>query len=218
MEQRPDPLAESGLQFFGKISASISHEINNALAILNENAGLLEDFCFMAEKGKEIPPERLKKVASSQIKQIRRANEIVKRMNRFSHSVDEPVSRTDLGELMGLVLALSNRFIANKNIAVEHTPPDPPVTVTTNPFFMENILFNCLDKALETAGAEKRLSIRITAGTTSPQVIFSGLADFGEDPFPGDRETRLMALLQVDIQVDPAGGTLTVGFGNHQSQ
>jgi hypothetical protein len=36
-------LGETGLQFFGKMSASISHEIKNVMAIINENAGLLED-------------------------------------------------------------------------------------------------------------------------------------------------------------------------------
>lgn len=212
MEQRPDPLAESGLQFFGKISASISHEINNALAILNENAGLLEDLCFMAEKGKEIPPERLKKVAGGQLKQVRRANDIVKKMNRFAHSVDEPVRQTDLGEMMGLIVNLSNRFIANKNIAVDYGPPETPVTATTNPFFMENLLFNCLDHALETAGPGKAMSIEVKTGGAGPAVVFSGLEglDAAGGGFPGDAESRLMALLKTDVRVDPAGGTLTV--------
>ena len=32
-----------GLRFFGKVNASISHEIRNALAVINENAGLIKD-------------------------------------------------------------------------------------------------------------------------------------------------------------------------------
>lgn len=51
----------SGIQFFGKMSASISHEIKNVLAVINENAGLLEDICFMADRGKPIDTPRLKK-------------------------------------------------------------------------------------------------------------------------------------------------------------
>ena len=34
---------DGGLFFFGKMSASISHELKNVLAIINENAGLAED-------------------------------------------------------------------------------------------------------------------------------------------------------------------------------
>ena len=43
MQAHYDSIGGSGLQFFGKVSASISHELKNVLAIINENAGLLED-------------------------------------------------------------------------------------------------------------------------------------------------------------------------------
>jgi hypothetical protein len=42
------------------MTASISHEIKNVMAIINESAGLLEDYSLMAEKGMPIDPERLK--------------------------------------------------------------------------------------------------------------------------------------------------------------
>ena len=83
-------ISETGLQFFGKMSASISHEMKNVMAIINENAGLLEDLTVMAEKGMPIDPERLKTQASRIMKQIRRGDDIIKGMNRFAHSVDEP--------------------------------------------------------------------------------------------------------------------------------
>ena len=37
MEIQWDIIGGEGLQFFGKMSASISHEIKNVLAIINEN-------------------------------------------------------------------------------------------------------------------------------------------------------------------------------------
>jgi hypothetical protein len=43
MIDETDSLGRQGLQFFGKISASVSHEIKNVLAVIGENAGLLED-------------------------------------------------------------------------------------------------------------------------------------------------------------------------------
>lgn len=221
MPQRPDSLTESGLQFFGKISASISHEINNALAILNENAGLLEDLCFMADKGKPVDPERLKKVAGSQLKQVRRANDIVKKMNKFAHSVDEPVRRTDIGELMGLLMALAHRFIANKNVVVDFAPPVSPVMALTNPFFLENLLFNCLIHALDSAGAGKSISVAVTNGMSGPTVMFSGLeALAGNDgsAFPGDQEARLMALLKADVHAAPSKGTISVTFSGRPAQ
>ena len=62
MGVQPDIIAETGLQFFGRISASISHELKNVLAIINENAGLLEDLTSMADRGKPIDSARLKAI------------------------------------------------------------------------------------------------------------------------------------------------------------
>ena len=88
MSSKSDIISETGLQFFGKVSASISHEIKNVLAIMNENAGLLEDYTRMLENGKPINTERFKTLAGKVLKQIQRADGIVKRLNRFAHSVE----------------------------------------------------------------------------------------------------------------------------------
>ena len=106
MGVKPDILTETGLQFFGRISASISHEIKNVLAIINENAGLLEDLTFMANKGKPIDPDRLKRMAATVQKQIGRGDEILKNMNRFAHSIDETVAEVDLNQTIELIIAL----------------------------------------------------------------------------------------------------------------
>ena len=49
MGAKLETAAETGLQFFGKMTASISHEIKNVLAIINENAGLLEDLALLSD-------------------------------------------------------------------------------------------------------------------------------------------------------------------------
>ncbi|MCP3901564.1 MAG: sensor histidine kinase, partial [Desulfobacteraceae bacterium] len=46
MDNRDDKAA-----FFGKITASITHEIQNVLAIIKENAGLMEDFLLINQSG-----------------------------------------------------------------------------------------------------------------------------------------------------------------------
>ena len=63
-------VGKGGFQFFGKISASISHDIKNVLAVLNENAGLLEDLVLMAEKGASFNHERVKSLANSMRKVV----------------------------------------------------------------------------------------------------------------------------------------------------
>ena len=45
------------LLFFGRIGASVSHELKNVLAVMNEQAGLLGDLACMAARGMPLDPE-----------------------------------------------------------------------------------------------------------------------------------------------------------------
>ena len=74
---------------FAKISAAISHEIKNTLSIINENAGLLEDYAQMVEhSGGGVAVERVRAVTQTIAKQVDRSNTIMKNLNRFAHSAD----------------------------------------------------------------------------------------------------------------------------------
>ena len=95
MGQEIENTTAAGLQFFGQISASISHELKNVLGIINENAGLLEDLTFMADRGVPLDPVRLKAMAESVKKQVGRANAIIGNMNRFAHSADRSYCTVD---------------------------------------------------------------------------------------------------------------------------
>jgi len=54
---------------FAKISAAISHEIKNTLSIINENAGLLEDYAQMAEQTGGLPLDRVLSITQTIAKQ-----------------------------------------------------------------------------------------------------------------------------------------------------
>ncbi len=138
-------VCESALQFFGTMTASISHEINNVLAIINENAGLLTDFVLMADKGMPMDPERLKNLAEKINVQIQRADHIVSNMNKFAHSVDQSTKRIDLNELLELMVILSKRFAAMRGVTLEVTKQNNPVLITTHVLLLQNLLWLCLD-------------------------------------------------------------------------
>ena len=149
-----DIIGKEGLQFFGKMSASISHEIKNVLAIINENAGLLEDFTLMAEKGRPIDMERFKTVAGKIRGQVGRADGIVKNLSRFAHSSDDFTGEIDLNELLGFVMSLSNRFATMVDVSFEHMEADRPVLLNTTPFILQNLLWLCLNFAMEVVDGE----------------------------------------------------------------
>jgi signal transduction histidine kinase len=173
MSTSRESIGECGLHCFGTISASISHELKNALAIINENAGLLEDLSFMAEKGRPLDPAKLKSLAANISKQIQRADGIIRNMNRFAHSADEPIKCIELGETLALTVALSSRLAAMKSITLNFKPPHQPIRVTTRLFYLQNLIWLCLKEILERAGVEKEITLTLRSMPEGAAVIFS---------------------------------------------
>lgn len=202
MNNKLDVVCESGLQFFGKMTASISHELKNVLAIINENAGLLEDLALMADKGMPLEPERVKALAGKIMSQIQRADGIIRNTNTFAHSVDESVRQIDLGELLSLLVALSSRFASMRGVTLELKPPQSPVSIITNQFFLENLVWLCLDFAMDAAGGGKTvvLSTEKTGNVALITLaVLEGLLGASEIMFPGKREEDLIGALQGEL-------------------
>jgi signal transduction histidine kinase len=173
---------ESSLQFFGKMNASISHEINNVLAIINENAGLLEDFALMADKGTPISPARLKSMAVKILTQIKRADTIINNMNKLAHSVDERIKLINLNDLLELVVALSNRVASMRGVTLELNTPTNPLFITTNIFFLENLLWQCLDFSMDAADRDKTISLNAEITESHAVIRFSQLNGLKDAP------------------------------------
>lgn len=201
-----------GVQFFGKMAASISHEIKNVLAIINENAGLLEDICFMAERGKPIDPDRLKRLSGSVKDQIRRADHIMTVMNRFAHSVDEATVSIDVSEVLELLVSLSARFVAMRGVVLEVGKP-VGATITTFPFVLLNLLWLCLDYAMAVVGPGKTIELLAEKTGDGVWFRFCKLENMETDAaplFPAEREAALGQALHAQILRDPAAREVRV--------
>jgi len=206
MGQKPDIIAETGLQFFGRISASISHEIKNVLAIVNENAGLLEDLTLLADRGKPLDPARLKIMAAAVKNQVGRADGIIKNMNRLAHSIDQTITTVDLDQTIELVIALTARFAAMQGVKVDLQLPASPLTISTAPFYLMNLLCLCLDFSMSASGDEKRVELVVEETENSVRIRFRRLAGLSEallETFPSDREKILLAVLEAALTAEP---------------
>jgi C4-dicarboxylate-specific signal transduction histidine kinase len=155
----PDPIGEAGLQFFGRMSASISHELKNVLAIIKENAGLLNDYLSMMSKGKPIDPERFQTVAQRIDAQTRRADNIIKYLNQFAHTVDNFSQQVDLNQVVDLLTVLHQRPAAQQQVSLSARPADNPVEVTTAPFVLLTALGLGVSFALPAVAKGKTLTL-----------------------------------------------------------
>ena len=183
MSIHTDPLGAAGLTFFSRISASISHEIKNSLAVMNESAGYLEDVTLMTRKGVPLDPDRLAALASTMLRQVQRANTIIQNMNRLAHSLDEDCRQVDLNELSDLMAHLSERTMVTKGFRLNVTPPDLPAVVLTHPFFLQNLIWLVLNFAMTVCGENKSITLQPIKTSFGAEMHFSGLDQLTDEKF-----------------------------------
>ena len=165
-----------GLKFFGKINASISHEIRNTLAVINENAGLIKDLIMMSEKGHPLDLGRIAGRVEKVLEQVKRSDNIVNNMNRFAHSVDDTFTKFNACEYIEFVTRLSERFAAMKGVSIKPELPAEPLEITTFPFLFENIIYLCIDQAMQYPGEEKTILISAHREEDRLRVEFRGIS------------------------------------------
>lgn len=209
-----DVIGRSGVQFFGKMSASISHDLKNVLAVINENAGLLDDLCLMAGKGKPLDPGRLKRLAEEVKNQIRRGDRIITYMNTFAHSADSESVAIDLRELLGLLVELSSRHASMRGVRLEIDRASDAVTITTSPFVLLNLLWFCLDYAMAAAGPGKTVELGAEKMADGARLRFRKLEgmDAVAGSFPAEPEGSLGRALSAEIRLDSGMRELAVSL------
>jgi signal transduction histidine kinase len=200
-----------GLHFLGIMTASISHELKNALAIINENAGLLGDLALLAEKGRPLDPERLKTRAEKIRQQVQRADDIIRRLNRFAHSAHEGAASTDVREVFEFTVALANRLAAMKSISLT-VEPGTPVQLEVRPFQLENLLWLCLQQVFALAAASQSVVFAaVDAGADVVLSLHCSGVPVAEIAATVEREGQpLLKVLQASLQAEAGALRLTI--------
>ncbi len=210
MESFVPTLDATCVQVFGKISAAVSHDLKNVLAIVNESAGLLDDLALRAAKGIEIPPERLSTTTARILKQVKRGDAVLKNLNRFAHSTDVPVAQVNVAEMLKLMVDLAARQAAMKEVTFTLTLAEP--LVTTWVAYLESLVYLLLRHIIETLPRKETVAITVAAegGTvvTIGLVNPTGLPMLDAASFPGEQEQALMKWLGAEILVET--GTIVV--------
>lgn len=198
------------LRFFGKVSASVSHEIKNVFAVINEAAGLLSDLTIMAEKGLPMDPERLKRVADSIQGQVRRGDTIVKNMNRLAHSTDEGVQTIELGPMLELAVALATRMADMKQMKLS-VGECSAATVSMEPFRFIRLVHCAIALALEQMASHATLVLSASGGEGDATITLA-VPDQGINLKADDSLTGLAAETGVTIQQNTSNGTLELSL------
>ncbi len=178
VENRDECHAEAAcVQVFSMITASVSHEIKNVLAIINENGGLLDDLVLMGGPDQGVPPERVQSVTTTISRQVNRANLIMKNCNRLAHLGDKPLSQEPLAEIIELMAALAGRQADMKNISI--TTQCPSKILMNAPMLpFASLLYLLLQGIID--ACEHDTSISLSAELSEGNITISCHANLSE--------------------------------------
>lgn len=206
----PEDIERQGIRFFGRVAASLSHEIKNVLAIINENAGLLGDYASLADKGTPVASERLARVARQLGQQVQRADGMAKNLHRLAHSTDASLASVDLDELVRLLIALHTPLANRHGVRLEILPASAPLVVDTDPFLLETLVAACLEFAIHHPHGD-HIQIGLGAGTDGPQLRLRPLSQAATG-FPAPAVRRLADRLGVNLQLAGHDGCLSLSL------
>ena len=139
---------EKDIKFIGKITAGVTHEINNVLASIQEISGLMTDILSITDE-KSFPHKE--KFQTSLVKiqnQVQRGVKLTSQLNKFSHLTDNNKTDIDLKELLEHLIFLTERFARIKNVTLQNQSINQTITINTDPLRLQMALFNCISYLL----------------------------------------------------------------------
>jgi len=143
-----DQFLYESLAFFGAVTASVTHELNNVLGTIDQIAGLLEDLAATLTQREAITPEDLDSFALRITRQTERGTTLVKRLNAFAHSGDHEVTEFNLCDTIENLTALMRRLAQMQRVELALTLPPEDIIVKTNSFLLLQTVFHIIKSML----------------------------------------------------------------------
>ncbi|MFA4915919.1 MAG: sensor histidine kinase [Syntrophales bacterium] len=142
----------------GRMAASVAHEINNPLAIINEKAGLIQDLFILR---KEYADDRkLLDLVNSILRSVKRAGTITKRLLTFSRNLDTSIETINLKQVVEEVLSFVSKEAELRAIetTVEISEDIPPFESDRGK--LQQIFLNIINNAYASVKDEGYLKIK----------------------------------------------------------
>jgi signal transduction histidine kinase len=198
------------LTFFGKVSASISHELKNIMAIISETAGLLGDLTQKGARDGKIDLPLINSCSNDIVEEIQRGFATIKHMNRFAHSVDHAIESVDLIDVLELMINLTGFLSFSGKVSFDPAPQTDRI-IRTCPFRLQNLIYQALVFAFKSTGPDGEIRVAIERETDGgARFIFSGLGSKSSERFPADETKKIAASIGAEIHAAEGANLINI--------
>jgi two-component system C4-dicarboxylate transport sensor histidine kinase DctB len=171
-QAQTDLVQAEKLTALGKLSAGISHELNQPLMAIQQFATNGAEFL---ERGR---PARAADNLTRIAELAHRMGRIIKNLRAFVRNESEPVSRVDIVAVIDGALELSTARFKRAGIAVHWQSPQAPVWVQGGDVRLGQVMANLFGNAIDAMAGQKQGALEVTL-VNAPDHVLITVADTG---------------------------------------
>ncbi len=147
------------LATIGRMAASVAHEINNPLAIINEDAGLLNDMATFTENYPQ--KEKTLSLVASIHKSVDRCSNVTHRLLGFAKRMDVHKEPIALDKLLEEVVGFQRTEIVHRSIKIEYHFPEVAPPIESDRGKLQQVFLNIIGNALAAVEDGGLIEIRL---------------------------------------------------------
>ena len=192
----------------GRLAAGVSHEINNPLAIIGENAGIIKDITMFSEKNEY--SDKIIKHTNSILKSVDRCSRITHRLLGFAKRMEAQIDEIDLKALLEEVVGFIHHEARNKNVKISIEYLNDISNIESDRGQLQQVFLNIINNALD--AVKEGDEIKIEARQVSGEKVQVSIIDNG----PGIPKSDLERIFEPFYSTKRETGTglgLSITYG-----
>lgn len=159
------------MAFLGKIAASLTHEIKNTFAIILESAGLLSDIITLSQEQGFPQKEKFVRVLGNIKEQVNRGVDITTRLNRFAHSMDEPLTSINVADLLEQISLLMRRLAKRRGVELKVGAADRDLTLRSDHFRLLLVLGSVVEQLADSLESGGEIILQTQGGSQEVAIL-----------------------------------------------
>ena len=165
----------SRLASIGRLAAGVAHEINNPLAVINEEAGYMQDLFSIKEPYQE--DHDLREHVDSILESVERCGEITKQLLGFARHFEVDMQAVKVRDVVLDVLSFQKKEAQYRDIKISVDVPEDIPDITTDRGKLQQVLMNLVNNAFQAMGNGGHLDI--SASINGPEEVTIVVSDDG---------------------------------------
>ena len=149
--------SSSRLISIGRLAAGIAHEINNPLAVINENAGLIKDLFTLKKEYKA--DQRLMELIDDVLESVERCGETTKQLLGFARHFEPTIQPLQLNKVISEVLSFFRKEASYRNISINIDIPEDFPIIYSDHGSLQQIFFNLINNSFQAMNEGGRLDV-----------------------------------------------------------